>query len=284
VTATTGIPPHIHEPLNNKPFLNRSVKGANMPQPILETKNLTKIYNLGQENEFEALHSINFTAQAGEFLCVMGPSGSGKTTFINNISTIDLPTKGRVCIDGADIRTMSANEIGRFRSKTLGFVFQEFNLLDTHTIYENIAMPLALAKTKKKEARERVETVAAQMGIQEILHKYPGECSGGQRQRGAICRALVMDPKIIIADEPTGNLDRRSANEFLELVGRLNREQGVTIIMVTHDPLIASYSSRLVYIKDGIIEQTIEKEQMSQKEYFWRITEINASESKALFV
>ena len=179
---------------------------------------------------------------------------------------------------------MSANEIGRFRSKTLGFVFQEFNLLDTHTIYENIAMPLALAKTKKKEARERVETVAAQMGIQGILHKYPGECSGGQRQRGAICRALVMDPKIIIADEPTGNLDRRSANEFLELVGRLNREQGVTIIMVTHDPLIASYSSRLVYIKDGIIEQTIEKEQMSQKEYFWRITEINASESKALFV
>ena len=121
-----------------------------MPQPILETKNLTKIYNLGQENEFEALHSINFTAQAGEFLCVMGPSGSGKTTFINNISTIDLPTKGRVCIDGADIRTMSANEIGRFRSKTLGFVFQEFNLLDTHTIYENIAKPLALAKTKKK--------------------------------------------------------------------------------------------------------------------------------------
>lgn len=185
-----------------------------MPQPILETKNLTKIYNLGQENEFEALHSINFTAQAGEFLCVMGPSGSGKTTFINNISTIDLPTKGRVCIDGADIRTMSANEIGRFRSKTLGFVFQEFNLLDTHTIYENIAMPLALAKTKKKEARERVETVAAQMGIQEILHKYPGECSGGQRQRGAICRALVMDPKIIIADEPTGNLTGAAPMNF----------------------------------------------------------------------
>ena len=251
-----------------------------MPQPILETKNLTKIYNLGQENEFEALHSINFTAQAGEFLCVMGPSGSGKTTFINNISTIDLPTKGRVCIDGVDIRTMSANEIGRFRSKTLGFVFQEFNLLDTHTIYENIAMPLALAKTKKKEARERVETVAAQMGIQEILHKYPGECSGGQRQRGAICRALVMDPKIIIADEPTGNLDRRSANEFLELVGRLNREQGVTIIMVTHDPLIASYSSRLVYIKDGVIKQTILRENLTQKEYFDKITELNASESR----
>ena len=190
--TTTTIPPHIHEPLNNKPLLNQSVKGANMPQPILATKNLTKIYNLGQENEFEALHSINFTAQAGEFLCVMGPSGSGKTTFINNISTIDLPTKGRVCIDGADIRTMPANEIGRFRSKTLGFVFQEFNLLDTHTIYENIAMPLALAKTKKKEARERVEAVAAQMGIQEILHKYPGECSGGQRQHRKPCKQPAL--------------------------------------------------------------------------------------------
>ena len=252
-------------------------------QPILETKNLTKIYNLGQANEFEALHSINFTARAGEFLCVMGPSGSGKTTFINNISTIDLPTKGRVYIDGVEIHTMSANEIGRFRSRTLGFVFQEFNLLDTHTIYENIAMPLALGKTGKKEAKERVEQMAEQMGIQEILNKYTGECSGGQRQRGAICRALIMNPKIIIADEPTGNLDRRSAGEFLELVGRLNREQAVTVIMVTHDPLIASYSSRLVYIKDGIIEQTMEKGQMRQKEYFWKITEINASESDAVF-
>lgn len=255
-----------------------------MPQTILETKSLTKIYNLGQENEFEALHHINFTARAGEFLCIMGPSGSGKTTFINNISTIDFPTKGQVLIDGVEIHTMSANEIGRFRSRTLGFVFQEFNLLDTHTIYENIAMPLALAKVKKGEARQRVETMARQMGIQEILHKYPRECSGGQRQRGAICRALVMNPKIIIADEPTGNLDRRSANEFLELVDRLNKEQAVTIIMVTHDPLIASYSSRMVYIKDGMIEQTIEKGHVSQKEYFWKITEINASESNNMFV
>lgn len=263
---------------------NRLVKEVKMPYPILETKNLTKIYNLGHENEFEALHSINFTVKAGEFLCIMGPSGSGKTTFINNISTIDFPTKGQVFIDKVEIHTMSANELGRFRSKTLGFVFQEFNLLNTHTIYENIAMPLALAKTRKAEARERVERMAGQMGIQEILHKYPGECSGGQRQRGAICRALIMNPKIIIADEPTGNLDRRSANEFLELVGRLNREQAVTIIMVTHDPLIASYSSRMVYIKDGIIEQTMDKGEMSQKEYFREITEINAGESKALFV
>lgn len=251
-----------------------------MSTTILETRNLTKIYNLEQENEFEALHSISFKAEAGEFICVMGPSGSGKTTFINNISTVDFPTKGQVLIDGVNVRTMSSNEIGRFRSQNLGFVFQEFNLLDTHTLYENIAMPLSLARVKKDQIRPRVEAMAKQMDIEAILHKYPGECSGGQRQRGAICRALIMNPKIIIADEPTGNLDRRNSNEFLALISRLNREQGVTVIMVTHDPLVASYSGRLVYIKDGIIEQTILRAQMSQEEYFEKITELNASESR----
>jgi len=251
-----------------------------MEQPILEVRNLTKIYNLEQDNEFEALHSIDFIAEAGEFICVMGPSGSGKTTFINNISTVDFPTKGQVFIDGVELRTMSANEIGRFRSRNLGFVFQEFNLLDTHTLYENIAMPLALAKTRKEEIKPRVENMARLMRIEGILDKYPRECSGGQRQRGAICRALIMNPKIIIADEPTGNLDRANSNEFLSLIDRLNKEQKVTIIMVTHDPLIASYSSRFVYIKDGVIESSMERGIMSQKEYFERITEINASESR----
>ena len=177
-----------------------------MGEIILETRKLTKIYNLERENEFEALHGIDFKVEAGEFICVMGPSGSGKTTFINNISTVDFPTKGKVFIDGVEIHTMSANEMGRFRSRNLGFVFQEFNLLDTHTMYENIAMPLALAKTKKEEIGRRVEEMARQMSIEGILRKYPGECSGGQRQRGAICRALIMKPKIIIADEP----DRKS--------------------------------------------------------------------------
>ncbi|MCI8887325.1 MAG: ABC transporter ATP-binding protein [Hungatella sp.] len=251
-----------------------------MEQPILEVRNLTKIYNLEQDNEFEALHGIDFIAEAGEFICVMGPSGSGKTTFINNISTVDFPTKGQVFIDGVELRTMSANEIGRFRSRNLGFVFQEFNLLDTHTLYENIAMPLALAKTRKEEIKPRVENMARLMRIEGILDKYPRECSGGQRQRGAICRALIMNPKIIIADEPTGNLDRANSNEFLSLIDRLNKEQKVTIIMVTHDPLIASYSSRFVYIKDGVIESSMERGIMSQKEYFERITEINASESR----
>ncbi|MCI9637377.1 MAG: ABC transporter ATP-binding protein [Hungatella sp.] len=251
-----------------------------MSATILETRGLTKIYNLEQENEFEALHGISFKVEAGEFICVMGPSGSGKTTFINNISTVDFPTKGQVIIDGVNVRSMTANELGRFRGQNLGFVFQEFNLLDTHTLYENIAMPLVLARVKKAEIRPRVEAMARQMDIEKILHKYPGECSGGQRQRGAICRALIMNPKIIIADEPTGNLDRRNSNEFLALIDRLNRDQGVTVIMVTHDPLIASYSSRLVYIKDGVIEQTILRENLTQKEYFDKITELNASESR----
>ena len=201
-----------------------STEKTKMPQIILETKKLTKIYNQERENEFEALHGIDFTVWAGEFLCVMGPSGSGKTTFINNISTIDFPTKGRVFIDGVEIHTMSANEIGRFRSRNLGFVFQEFNLLDTHTIYENIAMPLALVKMKKAEIKGRVEQIAEQMDIKELLYKYPKECSGGQRQRAAICRALIMSPKIIVADEPTGNLDRGSANEFLALILRYGPE------------------------------------------------------------
>ena len=251
-----------------------------MSNPILETRGLTKVYNMEQENEFEALRGIDFKAEEGEFICVMGPSGSGKTTFINNISTLDFPTRGKVFIDGAEIRSMTDNEIGRFRSWTLGFVFQEFNLLNTHTLYENIAMPLALARTKKAEVDERVKAMAGQMDIDGILNKYPEECSGGQRQRAAICRALIMRPKIIIADEPTGNLDRANSGEFLAMIDRLNKEQRVTVIMVTHDPLTASYSSRLVYIKDGVIETSIERNQMSQKEYFEKITEINASESR----
>ena len=251
-----------------------------MSNPILETRGLTKVYNMEQENEFEALRGIDFKAEEGEFICVMGPSGSGKTTFINNISTLDFPTRGKVFIDGAEIRSMTDNEIGRFRSRTLGFVFQEFNLLNTHTLYENIAMPLALARTKKAEVDERVRAMAGQMDIDGILNKYPEECSGGQRQRAAICRALIMRPKIIIADEPTGNLDRANSGEFLAMIDRLNKEQRVTVIMVTHDPLTASYSSRLVYIKDGVIETSIERNQMSQKEYFEKITEINASESR----
>lgn len=255
-----------------------------MGEFILETRNLTKVYNIQQENEFEALRGIDFQARSGEFVCVMGPSGSGKTTFLNNISTMDMPTRGQVLLDGTDIRSMSANALGRFRSRNLGFVFQEFNLLDTHTLYENIALPMALAGEKAEVIRSRVTEAAGRMGIDGILDKYPGECSGGQRQRAAICRALIMGPRILVADEPTGNLDSGNSREFLSMIRQMNEERGVTVIMVTHDPLIASYSQRLVYIRDGRIEQEIRRGEMSQKEYFDRIAEINARESREMLL
>lgn len=162
-----------------------------MEEYVLQAKNLTKIYGLHTENEFEALHSIDFAVRLGEFICVMGPSGSGKSTFINNISTIDIPTYGSVRIHDIDIRTMSSQEIGRFRYQNLGFVFQDFNLLDTHTLYENIAMPLALAKVKQADISQRVKEMAEQFNIAHLLKKYPYQCSGGQKQRAAICRALI---------------------------------------------------------------------------------------------
>lgn len=253
-----------------------------MCQYILEAKKLKKVYGLLSKNEFEALHDINFQVKEGEFVCVMGPSGSGKSTFINNISTIDMPTKGLVYINGVEIKTMSSNEIGRFRYQNLGFIFQDFNLLETHTLYENIAMPLSLAKLDKQEIKVRINEVAKKMNIESLLDKYPYECSGGQKQRAAICRALVNQPKIIIADEPTGNLDSVHSQELLEILKQLNKEQNVTIIMVSHDPMIASYSSRLVYIKDGNIEEELLKGELSQEEYFLCIVEINSAESRIL--
>lgn len=253
-----------------------------MEDIILKAKNITKIYNMNLENEFEALHDIQFEVQRGEFICVMGPSGSGKSTFINNISTIDMPTKGLVYIDDIEIHTMSASEIGKFRYQNLGFVFQEFNLLDSHTLFENIAMPLSLAKVNKTEIKKRVESIAKKMNIETLLDKHPLECSGGQKQRAAICRALITNPKIIIADEPTGNLDSTNSHELLNIFKQLNENDGVTIIMVTHDPLIASYSSRLIYIKDGIIKESIERKQMDQDEYFEKIVDLNTKESRGL--
>ncbi|MEG0276058.1 MAG: ABC transporter ATP-binding protein [Coprobacillus sp.] len=254
-----------------------------MNEYVLEAKKITKVYGMDTENEFEALHNIDFCVKPNEFICVMGPSGSGKSTFINNISTIDMPTKGSVRIQGVNLREMSAQEIGRFRYQNLGFVFQDFNLLDTHTLFENIAMPLSLAKVLKKDIQERVQSIALKMGIDHLLNKYPHECSGGQKQRAAICRALIANPKIIIADEPTGNLDSVNSHELLMTFKKLNEQENATIIMVSHDPMIASYSSRLIYIKDGKIEETVSREGLSQDEYFQRIVDINSLESRKLF-
>lgn len=254
-----------------------------MANKILIAKNVTKVYGIGTKNPYTALKDVSLEMEEGEFVCVMGPSGAGKSTFINNLSTIDIPTKGLIYINGKEIRQMSEKEIGRFRYENLGFIFQEFNLLDSLTIFENIAVPLTLAGKKKKEIKESVTKIAKKLDVEMILNKYPSECSGGQRQRAAICRALVTNPKIIIADEPTGNLDSKNSHELLSLFRDLNINEGVSILMVTHDSKIASYSSKLLYIKDGVIDETIERQNMSQKEYFYKIVDINSTESQALF-
>ena len=246
---------------------------------VLEARNMKKIYNYQTPNEFEALHNINFKVYEGEFVSIMGPSGSGKSTFINNISTIDECTGGNVFINGKNVRAMTANEIGHLRYENLGFIFQDFNLLDTHNMYENIAMPLALAHVSKDRIEARVNELAKEMKIDMLLKKYPNECSGGQRQRASICRALVNHPRIIVADEPTGNLDSVNSSELLKILQELNRNNGVTIVMVTHDALIASYSSRLIYIKDGNIESEMIRGESSQDEYFKKIVELNSRES-----
>lgn len=254
-----------------------------MNKIIIEAKDLTKIYNLHTQNELKALDSIQLEVSEGDFLCIMGPSGSGKSTLLNNISTIDIPTTGKVFIDGEDIITMSENKIGKFRYEKLGFIFQNYNLIDSLTIYENIATPLSMQKKKQKDFDQRIKEISEQLGILETLHKFPSECSGGQKQRAAICRCLVSNPKIIIADEPTGNLDSKNSHELLSHLKKLNEKNNIAIVMVSHDPKIASYSSKLLYLKDGKIETELNREGKSQKEYFYDIINLTSSESQELF-
>lgn len=255
-----------------------------MNKEILIAENVTKIYGLGTKNPVTALKDVSLKMNEGDFICVMGPSGSGKSTFINTLSTIDVPTKGKVFINGKEVRTMGENEVGEFRYKNLGFIFQEFNLLDSLTIFENIAVPLTLSNTPLDIIKEKVNAIANKLNVETLLDKYPIECSGGQRQRAAIARALVTNPKLIVADEPTGNLDSQNSHDLLELFKKLNDEEGVSILMVTHDSMIASYSQKLLYIKDGEIAETLEKGDLSQKEYFYKIVDINSHESQKLFV
>ncbi len=247
-----------------------------MDEIILRTKNVRKVYNADTLHAVTALHDVNVEVKKGEFLGVMGPSGSGKSTFINMISTMDVPTDGKVWINGKNVLAMTANEIGHFRYENLGFIFQEFNLLDTHTIFENIALPLTLAKEDPREIEKRVTSVAEQLGIADLLDKIPPECSGGQRQRAAIARALINRPGLVVADEPTGNLDSENSEELMELFEEMNRN-GTTIVMVTHDSYVASFTSRLIFIKDGTLYKEIERGDMDQDSYFAKIVEVSAA-------
>ncbi|MCZ1143917.1 ABC transporter ATP-binding protein [Clostridioides difficile] len=233
---------------------------------ILTVNNLSKVY--GKKIIFNALNDINFSIEDGEFVGIMGPSGSGKTTLLNMISTIDKPTTGTMELKGKNPLLLRGEELALFRRRELGFVFQDFNLLDTLTIGENIVLPLTLDKVSVKEQDERLNEVSIILGIKDLLGKRTFEVSGGQAQRTAIARALINNPSILLADEPTGNLDSKSSKVVMELFQKINKENKVTTMMVTHDPLAASYCSRILFIKDGSIYNEIYKG--SSREQFYQ--------------
>ena len=224
---------------------------------ILKVSNLSKVY--GKKVISNALNNISFTIEDGEFVGIMGPSGSGKTTLLNIISTIDKPTSGTIILKGKEPQKLKGDFLALFRRRELGFVFQDFNLLDTLTVGENIVLPLTLDNIDLKEQQLRLNKVSEILGISELLNKRTFEVSGGQAQRTAIARALINNPSIVLADEPTGNLDSKSAQNVMELLEKINKEKNVTTMMVTHDPLAASYCNRILFIKDGTIYNEIYK-------------------------
>ena len=222
---------------------------------ILKVSNLEKIYK--GKVSFKALENINMEVSKGEFVAIMGPSGSGKSTFLNTISTIDKPTGGSVLIAGSNPYEMNSTQLSTFRRKELGFVFQQFNLINTLTVGENIILPLTLDKVPVRKMNVKLKEISEFLGITHLLHKRTYEISGGQAQRVAIARAVINNPSILLADEPTGNLDSKAAKDVMKLFKKLNESMNVTIIMVTHDPNIAAYSDKTYIIKDGNIYQEI---------------------------
>lgn len=237
---------------------------------LLEVRNLTKRYGSAAKRDGSstlALDAVSFLVEAGEFVGIMGPSGSGKSTLLNCIATIDSPTSGSIAIGGQDVTKLDSKQLSTFRRDQLGFVFQDSNLLDTLTAFENIALALTIKKTPAREIETRVRTVAEQLSIQDTLAKYPYQLSGGQKQRVAAARATVGHPSLILADEPTGALDSKSAAQLLETFELLNG-LGATLLMVTHDPVTASYCNRIVFIKDGTLAGQIKRDGKDRKAFF----------------
>ena len=239
--------------------------------PILQIKDVTKVYE-GKVTH-RALNQLSFDVEDGEFLAVMGRSGSGKTTLLNIISTIDEPTSGEIILDGMNPHKLNAAELAYFRRRQLGFIFQDFNLLHMLTVEENIILPLTLDQQPLEVMEERLESIVEKLDLKSFLHKRPNEISGGQAQRTAIGRALIHNPSLILADEPTGNLDSNSSRDVLELLTKVNRERKTTIIMVTHDPIAASYCDRVLFIKDGEFFNEICKDDRRQM-FFQRILNV----------
>ncbi|MFR6142442.1 MAG: ABC transporter ATP-binding protein [Finegoldia sp.] len=238
---------------------------------ILELNNVRKVYKT-KNVETVALKDVNFSVEKNEFIAIMGESGSGKTTLLNVISTLDKQTNGKVVLNGKDISTLKESEVAKFRREKLGFVFQDFNLLDIFSNKDNIFLPMALSDYKPKEMEQRLSEIQGLLGIESFVGKYPYEISGGQRQRIAIARALITKPDLILADEPTGALDSKSSEMILDLFTKINK-LGQTILMVTHSVKAASFSNRVIFIKDGVVFHEIYKGNSDNKEFMERINE-----------
>ena len=242
-------------------------------EKILEVKNIEKYYG-NKSNLTKAIDNISFNVNKGEFVGIMGASGSGKTTLLNCISTIDRVTAGHIIVSGEDITKLKGNKLNKFRREELGFIFQDFNLLDTLTCYENIALALTIQRVKPQEIDKRIAEIAEKLEIKEILNKYPYQVSGGQKQRVASARAIITYPKLVLADEPTGALDSKSARQLLENFELLNKKMSATILMVTHDAFTASYANRILFIKDGKIFNELIKGNDTRKQFFEKIIEV----------
>lgn len=239
---------------------------------ILEVKSLKKVYTTRfGGNQVTALRNVNFSVEEGEYVAIMGESGSGKTTLLNILATLDKPTSGSVLLDGKDITKISENQLAGFRRDNLGFVFQDFNLLDTFTLEDNIYLPLVLANIPYYKMTHRLQPIAEMLGITDLLKKYPYEVSGGQKQRAAVARALITHPHLILADEPTGALDSRSSEELLKLFASVNRS-GQTILMVTHSTAAASKANRILFIKDGEVFHQIYRGDDSDEKLYQKIS------------
>lgn len=242
---------------------------------VLKIENLKKYYGVNN-NITKAIDGISFKVIESEFVAIMGASGSGKTTLLNCISTIDTVTSGHIYIDNKDITTVKEDDLADFRRENLGFIFQDFNLLDTLTIEENIALSLIINKEKINEVDNKVKNIASKLEISDILKKFPYEVSGGQKQRCACARALINKPKLILVDEPTGALDSKSSRMLLETMDEMNEKLKATILMVTHDPLSASYCNKILFLKDGKIFNRIEKGEKERKQFHNEILDVLA--------
>lgn len=241
---------------------------------VLKVENIRKIYGSKKSSkQYMALKSISFDVNEGQFIGVMGPSGSGKTTLLNILGSIDKPTTGKFYMGDKDITSFNKKQLAKHRIENIGFIFQDYNLLETMTIKENIILPLALSGHKPKNMEEKLMKITKNMGITKVIEKYPYEVSGGEQQRAAACRALITNPKIILADEPTGNLDSKSGKDLLELLTYINNEYKATILMVTHDVFAASYCEKIMFIRDGEIYNELYAGN-NKKEFFDSIIEV----------